>query len=200
MRHIKKNEAAPKFFNFVKKKTPKLWGELHQQDKDIYREACEALLQEQHNMCGYTEVYFRDNIKGNIDHYVKRGIDNRKTFEWNNLIYATIDSTFGASYKDKVIKKEDYKHVFNPITDYPENYFEYSTLGEVYPKSCIDNSHRAKAEKTIEIFNLNDNKLCNQRKSIAIAIYKLKKGNLTNENIIDYLGDVGFDSLKMQLL
>ncbi len=200
MRHINKNQAPPKFSESVKRKLPKQWEELHQQDKDIYREACEALLEEQNNMCGYTEIYFRDNVKRHIDHYIKRDIDNRKTFDWNNLIYATRDSEFGACHKDKVIKKVDYMDIFNPITDYPEEYFEYSYLGEIHPKSDIDASNHAKAEKTIQMFNLNHKSLCLKRQNITIAIESLRKGKMAKEEIIEHLRDGGFDSLKKQIL
>lgn len=200
MRHIDKNQASPQFSNFVKKKLPKQWHELYLQDKDIYKEACEALLEEQSNMCGYTEIYFRDKEKGHIDHYIKRSIDNRKTFDWNNLIYATKDAAYGANYKDKVIKKEDYCNIFNPVTDYPEDYFEYSYLGEILPKHGIDASHYAKAEKTIEMFNLNHKSLCSKRRNAAISIDELKKNKLAKDEIIEYLREEGFDSIKTQLL
>lgn len=201
MRHIDKDQAPPQFSNFVKRKSPKQWVELNDQDQDkeIYKEACKVLLEEQSNMCGYTEIYFRENVKGHIDHYIKRSIDNRKTFDWNNLIFATKDSLFGANYKDKVIKEEDYNNIFNPITDYPEDYFEYSYTGEVNPKSDIDAPNLAKAKKTIEVFNLNDKTLCRRRENVAKSIDELKRGGLSDDDIMEYLSNEGFDSLKMQL-
>lgn len=200
MRHINKNQAPPKFSNFVKRKLPKQWEELHQQDKEIYTEVCEALLEEQNEMCGYTELHFRDNMMGHIDHYIKRDIDNRKTFDWNNLIYAAKDSEFGANHKDKVIKEADYDDMFDPITDYPENYFEYSYLGEIHPKSDIEHPFLAKAKKTIEVFNLNHKTLCLKRKNIAVTIENLKKGEMSKEEIIEHLKEEGFDSLIKQLV
>lgn len=200
MRHIDKKQTSPKFSTFVKKKLPKQWHELYLQDKDIYKEACEALLEEQSNMCGYTEIYFRDKEKGHIDHYIKRSIDNRKTFDWKNLIYATKDDAYGANCKDKIIKIEDYKDIFNPVTDYPEDYFEYTFFGEIHPKSDIDASYSAKAVKTIEMFNLNHKTLCGLRKDFARACENLKNGGFTKEEIREHLRNEGFESLKMQLL
>ena len=188
------------FSNFVKKKSPKKWDELHPGNRDVFKEMCKALLKEQNNLCGYTEIYLGDSKEGHIDHYIKRDIDNSKAYDWENLIYATKDTAFGACYKDQAIRREDYINIFNPVKDCPDDYFEYTYLGEIQPKSDIDAPYRAKAEKTIEMFNLNHKTLCRKRQNVASAVDNLKNGKLTKEKIIEYLREEGFDSIKTQLL
>lgn len=200
MKYINKKQAPYEFSDFVRKNSPKQWKELAVHNHEIYVEACEALLAEQQNLCGYTEIFFRRNLKGHIDHFVKRDIDNRKTFDWNNLVYASLDDAFGARYKDRKIKSEDYNDIFNPVFDNPQEYFEYSLLGDIMPKTGIDSINRKRAEKTIELFNLNDSTLCNRRKDTIIAINSFMSGGMAIKDILDCLGETGFDSLKNQIL
>ncbi len=200
MRHIEKKEAPQAFVDFVKRENPIVWDDIHNAAPIVYTSAREALKAEQNNMCGYTEIYFAEGIKGHIDHFVKREHDPHKTFDWQNFIYATRDDSFGARYKDTKIAKDEYGDILNPVVDHPENYFEYNYLGEILPKEKLSNIDHQKAKRTIELFNLNHPTLCHRRSKMVLSIDSLRNGGLDEGQINEYLTKEGFISLREQFL
>ena len=122
------------------------------------------------------------------------------TFDWNNLIVATKDSNFGANYKDNKsgIQKNNYGNIFNPVIDNVENYFDYTTWGEVTPKTAISEVENQKAIKTIEVFNLNHNSLKDRRKNLISMIGSY--GEIAKIDILAALDKSGFKSVINQTL
>lgn len=90
-------------------------------------------MDDQNYLCGYTEIKLDDNY--HIDHFIKRDIDPRQTFDWQNMIAAVHDSKFGADFKDKTVNKNDYNKrlkkyncILNPVTENMENRFIFQQM------------------------------------------------------------------------
>lgn len=152
-------------------------------------------------MCGYTELPLSEDDKDiHIDHYKKRDLFPRETFDWNNLIVALKSDEFGADYKDNRyhIRKEEYSQILNPATDIAQDYFEYLATGDICPKPKLTLPERLKAEKTIEVFNLNHASLVNRRKDLVRMINAYKE--LPKEVIASCIAPLGFKSLQEQKL
>lgn len=176
------------------------WSDFHRDYKDIFEKSRLVITDERNQLCGYTEIYIKELIYCHIDHYKKRSMFPELTFDWNNLIVATKDSYFGANYKDNKsgIQKNDYGNIFNPVIDNVENYFDYTTWGEVTPKTAISEVDNQKAIKTIEVFNLNHNSLKDRRKNLIrmISCYS----EMAKEEILTALENLGFVSVINQTL
>lgn len=199
MRHIDKNDTPVFFQDFLRRDRPSSWEDLHKAEPPVYKDICLALLEEQDNVCGYTELPLKTDHM-HIDHYHKRALFPEMCFCWDNFIMATMDDDFGARYKDYQINNmETYDEIFNPVTEHPEDYFEYNYLGEIKPKQGLPEMLTNKAVKTIDIFNLNATKLKDKRRNSIIAYNALKKGGLPVQEIIENIKPGGFISLINQL-
>jgi uncharacterized protein (TIGR02646 family) len=87
MQRIIKTEPNFSFSNFIHRNNPQNWEEL---PIDIKNTAKEYILNnEQNGLSGYTEKPVTK--KSHIDHYIKRDINPRLTFDWNNLIVDEIN-------------------------------------------------------------------------------------------------------------
>ena len=201
MRKINKNTPLPNFNGADYNNSCRTWNDFHKNHKEIYEDArLQILTNEQNQLCGYTEIYINELENCHIDHYKKRSMFPQLTFEWNNLIVATKDSEFGANYKDNKsgIQANEYADIFNPVIDDVEDCFDYTTWGEVIPKSKIDEDKSQKAKNTIDVFNLNHNSLKQRRKNLIRMINSYK--DMAKEDILIFLGSSGFLSLLNEIL
>lgn len=201
MRKINKSTPIPGFNGNNFNNSCNNWSDFHEDHKDIFEESRSVILtDEQNQLCGYTEIYINDLKDCHIDHYKKKSMFPELTFEWNNLIVATKDSNFGANYKDNKsgIQKNNYGNIFNPVIDNVENYFDYTTWGEVTPKTAISEVENQKAIKTIEVFNLNHNSLKDRRKNLISMIGSY--GEIAKIDILAALDKLGFKSVINQTL
>ena len=201
MRKINKRTPIPGFNGNNFNNSCNNWSDFHEDHKDIFEESRSVILtDEQNQLCGYTEIYINDLKDCHIDHYKKKSVFPELTFEWNNLIVATKDSNLGANYKDNKsgIQKNNYGNIFNPVIDNVENYFDYTTWGEVTPKTAISEVENQKAIKTIEVFNLNHNSLKDRRKNLISMIGSY--GEIAKIDILAALDKSGFKSVINQTL
>jgi uncharacterized protein (TIGR02646 family) len=199
MRKINKGEPLSEFVDFKKKNPSANWRNFHEDAKDVYVSTREQILiDEQNCLCGYTEIPINDITDAHLDHYLKRDISAKDMFNWDNLIAATNDSDFGAHHKDTVyrIKKEEYQHIFNPVEEAVEDYFDYNLRGEIAPKRELNAVLKAKVEKTVEIFNLQHETLRRRRENIIRQINAYK--DLPKEDIRRILSPLGFVSVVYQ--
>lgn len=199
MRKIHKQAPIQNYSDFVKKQKPKNWDDFHSLGQEVFEETRSTILTvEQFRLCGYTERPINNEKKSHIDHYRKRALFPKLTFDWNNFIVATIDEDFGAKYKDNKYKitKEEYDQIFNPVVDNVQDYFEYTTWGEIKSKEILSDSLKAKALKTIEVFNLKHVSLTIERRNLIkiISCYS----DLSKEEKIQSLKNNGFLSLLEQ--
>lgn len=193
MRRINKGTPYKPFTDFVATNHPIDWAAL---DQTIRRDSRNCMIQnEQECLCGYTELPI-DLDNSHIDHFKKRSLFPRLTFEWSNLVAAIIDDEFGARYKDNThsITIAEYNEIFNPVLENPERYFSYTEWGEIVTKEGIPNDEKEKAEKTITVFNLRHRSLKSRRYAI-IQMIKSCKEQFTKEELLQLFNGQGFKSV-----
>jgi len=144
------------------------------------------LLEEQKLLCAYCEKEIDDNSKNsNIDHFkLKAGhLFPEKTLDYTNLLVSCNTKGRCSDYKDKHVKsKDDYENIVNPITENPDDFFDYLVTGRIV---AIDNN--PKAVFTIDIFQLEQPSLVRQRKEIADSLEHIK--NLSLDEVYDIFGN-----------
>ncbi len=174
------NKKEPDFFRrFLSRNTPESWGELSIEigfDVRTY-----MLMEEQNFQCAYTEIRLEPE-KSHIDHFKKKSLFPNLAFEWENLLTSCNYDYYGARFKDRQIKREQYQNLINPVAEDPQQYFTYSFTGEI----LIDENNE-KAKITRDLFNLNDRSLVEQRKLVAEGIKSMYK-QFTVDELIDYIG------------
>lgn len=203
MRKINKGAPIKEFMDFLNSKpTPSDWdNDFHSLKNAGLSKKCREhiLVFEQDCQSGYTEVPISLEDDSHIDHYKKKGMFKSLTFEWNNFVVDTLDSNFGACYKDRMIKNPSiYNQIFNPITDNVENFITFQENGKIIPKSGIDDNNKRKALKTIEIFNLNHKSLMDRRLELMRIIESYD--SFTRKEIMSFLSEYGFKSVILYKL
>lgn len=166
MKHINKS-AEPQSLIVLNRLKPSEWKSIHElANKHVYEDCLTQCVVDQNNLCGYTEMSLDQGVV-HIDHYIKRDIDPRLTFSWENMIAAVKDYRYGADWKDKHVSHADYdssnkryREILNPIVDSFIDRFQYATDGSIEPLDEQDE----KAKHTIQMFNLNENSLKGRRR------------------------------------
>ncbi|NOZ91078.1 MAG: TIGR02646 family protein [Epsilonproteobacteria bacterium] len=148
---LKITKTKPEFFKkLIKGK--KVWSDIKNRE-----ELNQNLVKEQEGMCAYCESRLKDY---HIDHFFKRDLFPKLTFDYDNLFLSCNCERNCAKFKDRFgLKKEEFFNIFSPI-DINLDEFDYSLTGEILGKT-------AKAKRTIEVFNLNSKSLVEKRKRIS---------------------------------
>lgn len=196
MRRIDKSEEPQSLRSFDKAKHKK-WEEIHNEaNRHMYNDCLQQCIEDQACLCGYTEVPLSKDNR-HIDHYIKRDFAPDLTFCWNNMIAAVKDDDFGADYKDKHVKRNDYNKseccytdILNPVKDEFAGRFRFSADGTIEPSDSQD----IKAEKTIELFNLNEKSLKERRKVQMENVRTYIENDYTKEATLAALTEDGFVS------
>ncbi|MGL5351440.1 MAG: retron system putative HNH endonuclease [Cetobacterium sp.] len=164
----------PKFYkDFKTKHISKInnWDDMndHYEVKQELREY--MLLEEQNFKCPYCESLIYDESEGNIEHIRPKDKFKELYLDYNNFLTScrsaySCDNFKGSKWDENFI---------NPVLENPRDYFTYDLYsGEIIPKSD-DKMIKEKAEKTIEILNLNHNNLKNKRRNFIKMLSKLKR-------------------------
>ena len=177
------NKKEPKFYSdFFLKEKPTEWSELSIKIGEQIRTYILSGLEpdgkneqnnfsEQNFQCAYTEIDIEpESSSSHIDHFCKQSMFPTLKFNWSNLFASTNNESFGAKYKDNKyrIHETDYQYLINPAIENPTDYFEYAYWGDILIKARDKNSKEyQKAKKTIDIFNLNEKSLVEQRLTVA---------------------------------
>ena len=167
--------------------------------KDYHAKWREFILQnEQDGLSAYTELPIKMG-NSHIDHFLKRSLFHNKVHSWENLIVDGIDETYGAKYKDKIIKTcEENTRLLNPIFDDPCMFFKYKVDGRIMSLELLSDADKERAEFTINTFNLNEASLVERRRmlfNIGSQIFR----ELTLEESLEYLNSYGFPSVIEQI-
>lgn len=171
------------------------WNDIHTDaHKHVYDDCILQCMVDQMNLCGYTELCLDNGVK-HIDHYIKRDIDPRLTFDWGNMIVAIKDSRFGADYKDNTVSSveydpiaKQYKHIYNPLVDDLSGKFCFDTNGFMRPLDTED----VKAQATINIFHLNEDSLQAFRRDFMKYVRDMRQGGMSDDDIRKALMGSGF--------
>jgi len=139
------------------------------------------LKEEQNSQCAYTEIRLSPG-SSHVDHFRKQSLFPTLILKWNNLFTSCNSDCYGAKFKDRKIKREDYRYVINPGEDDTRNCFNYSITGEI----LVDENNK-QAQITIALFNLNDYALVEQRKAAAQAVMAMRKQFNVHE-LVEYIG------------
>ncbi len=199
MRKINKQEPIESFIKLSLDYRYSNWEDFVIKQHNVFEESrLTILIDEQCCLCGYTELQIDNERKNHIDHFRKKSLFPKLTFDWNNFIVAKTDDDFGAKYKDNKykIKKEEYDRIFNPVVDNVQDYLEYNLWGEIKPKNGISENIKSKADKTIKAFNLNHNSLKHRRQNLIKQINACCE--YSKEEMHSFFENCGFKSLLEQ--
>jgi len=146
---------------------------------------------EQNFQCAYTELNIEpESSDSHVDHFLKQSIapSPKDIFNWSNLFTAYNSENFGAKSKDKKIKTDDYQYLINPALENPKDYLTYNLLGQILENTEDKKSNQyKKAKTTIELFNLNDRSLTQQRFTVSKQV-KVMYDQLSLEEIKNEIG------------
>lgn len=196
MRKLDKGAPISSFMEFVSRHHPTKWEDV----KDVSRMWREYILEyEQHRLSGYTEEPIRlDN--SHIDHFRKQSLFNSLIFDWRNLIVDGSNETYGAKYKDSIIKTEEENNkLINPADEDASRFFKYGLNGRIEIADGLSEEDRDRAFYTREAFNLNESSLVERRRVIINTIMEPYR-DLTDDMVLEALAAEGFTSVVEQLL
>jgi len=160
-------------------------------ESEIKKLLKKALLEEQENdCCPYCEIEINLN-NSQIEHIKPKDKFPELLIDYDNLIACCLESKRCGNSK---ANKWDELFI-NPVTKNPEDYFEYDIkTGKII--SIFKNGEKyEKAEYTINLLNLNDNRLCEIRKRY---IFEFLSYSNNNKNSLSNF-PVKFPSLRRYL-
>ncbi len=165
---------------------------------DYHRIWRELILEvEQSSLSGYTEEPLKLD-DAHIDHFYKRSLFPNKVHAWDNFIVDSLDDTYGARYKDKLVRNADENvRLINPVTEDPHLFFKYKVDGRIAPLEELSENDKGRAEFTIHSFNLNEASLVERRRSL-LKIFDCY-GDASLEQLLDWLKESGFQSVVEQM-
>lgn len=155
-------QGEPQFFKEFKKKTkPKNWSDY---DYDIKRKLKSFMFEnEQGYVCVYCETKL-DLENSQIEHIKPKDKFPKILDDYSNYLVSCINSKCCGQYKGS---KWDEKFI-NPTLENPFDYLTYDMMtGEIKP-IAKEGIRYEKAERTIEILNLNNKRLCGARKKFIL--------------------------------
>ena len=146
----------------------------------------------QNGFCAYCERKL--NKKKHIEHFRARRDAPKLEYEWDNLFGSCGDhsqpwNTCGI-YKDTRGRPYDADSLIKPDQDDPSLYLRFSSTGNVSPKSTLTGRDRKKAEETIRVFNLNDDKKLVAARRTALKIQLSFYESLINDPSFDSAEEV----------
>jgi uncharacterized protein (TIGR02646 family) len=186
MRKINKSTQPAYFTKAIKKiSTPKqssAWS-CTEISSIRHRLRDHILINEQLSLCVYCEKKINsDRRNSNIDHYKKRSLFPQLTLAYTNLVVSCNSEGRCSRHKDSQ-QLIAYHKVINPVKENPEDYFDYLIAGDIHPKNDLNKTDKAKAEYTIDVFNLNHIGLIQERKKVVYSI-KAYQGQFELEDIL----------------
>lgn len=191
--------SEPEFFTkFKRKEKPKNWDNFN---FEIKRELKNYILENEQKIkkeyyCPYCELEI--NLEESQIEHIKPKDKFPKLFSYyENFVVGCKDrKTCGQAKGNK------WNEMFiNPVIENPNEYFSYDVkTGKIIPlkENGLKNE---KALKTMEILNLNENKLCELRRTYIKEIIRTIK-HLPDDERIDYINNdyFGFPSLNSFLI
>lgn len=146
------------------------------------------LLVMQDERCAYCESAL-DLAEGHIEHFRRKNKDwfPELTFVWDNLYYSCMGNGTCGCHKDRVLEKDQVDMLIDPCKDNPEDYLVFTPDGEVNPRPALSESDRARAELTIDVFNLRHPALCQKRANEIRKYAWMRDSEYSSDEIDEYL-------------
>ncbi len=195
MLNISKAEEPDLLRKYRRKYHPGKWADY---DKENIREQMKTFLLENEqshagvSCCVYCEkTVDADSDGSHIEHIRPKGLFKKHEQDYNNLSVSCGKSgeqakTCGDFKGNKY--SEDFIH---PVEDDPSDFMRHDIMtGKIVPVSD-DRDIRRRAEVTINILNLNHNKLVRFRKTLFVWL----RNSVTNEDDLSYYYKYGFPVL-----
>ena len=188
MLKVNKRSEPEEFTKYKKKNKVVNWKDFTSESEKLLKE---ALLEEQENSCcPYCEIEINLN-DSQIEHIKPKDKFPELLIDYKNLIICCLESRRCGNSK---ANKWDELFI-NPVTENPEDYFKYDIkTGKIIP-IFKEKEKFEKAEYTINLLNLNDNRLCEIRKKY---IFEFLSYSNNNKNSLSNF-PVKFPSLRRHL-
>ena len=188
MLKVNKKSEPEEFTKYKSKNKIINWDSFTVEIKQVLKQ---YLLEEQENSCcPYCEIEI-NLYNSQIEHIKPKDKFPRLLTSYDNLIACCIESKRCGNSK---ANKWDELFI-NPVTENPEDYFKYDIkTGKIIP-IFKEKEKFEKAEYTIDLLNLNDNRLCNIRRKYILEFLSYSSNN--ENNLSDY--PIKFPSLRRYL-
>lgn len=188
MLKVNKKSEPEEFTKYKSKNKIINWDSFSTEIKQVLKQ---YLLEEQENRCcPYCEIEI-NLYNSQIEHIKPKDKFPRLLTSYDNLIACCIESKRCGNSK---ANKWDELFI-NPVTENPEDYFKYDIkTGKIIP-IFKEKEKFEKAEYTIDLLNLNDNRLCNIRRKYILEFLSYSSNN--ENNLSDY--PIEFPSLRRYL-
>ncbi|MDE5795420.1 MAG: TIGR02646 family protein [Muribaculaceae bacterium] len=203
MRQIKRDSAdVGKFNSWAKKKKLRRWQEFSAPSA-TYINAYKATRKyigetEQSHLSAYTEKPL--GAKTHIDHFRKRDLYPKLTFDYANFLADELNDNYGACYKDKdaSVTKATFDgtdRIFNPASENMADVIGFMLNGTMIPKQDLKGDIKKRVTETIRVFNLNHKSLKDTRKYIINLVTSYRKDGFTPDEIKKYMEEYGFPTI-----
>ena len=188
MLKVNKKSEPEEFTKYKSKNKIINWDSFSTEIKQILKQ---YLLEEQENRCcPYCEIEI-NLYNSQIEHIKPKDKFPKLLTEYDNLLACCLESKRCGNSK---ANKWDELFI-NPVIENPEDYFEYDIkTGKIIP-IFKEKEKFEKAEYTIDLLNLNDNRLCNIRRKYILEFLSYSSNN--ENNLSDY--PIKFTSLRRYL-
>ena len=138
------------------------WDNPRFSNTQCYKEVKEELMKMCNNTCPFCFQTYPPELFFEIENFrPKKGNFARPdlTFEWKNLfpIYRYINGLKSDNWDEKLLKPDEDNYL-DYFIYFPEN-------GEIQPKIALDTEQKERAKITINLYGLNEKKLCQMRKT-----------------------------------
>jgi len=188
MLKVNKKSEPEEFTKYKSKHKIINWDSFTTEIKQVLKQ---YLLEEQENSCcPYCEIEISlENSQ--IEHIKPKNKFPKLLTEYDNLLACCLESKRCGNSK---ANKWDELFI-NPITENPEDYFKYDIKTGKIISIFKDGEKYEKAKYTINLLNLNDNRLCNIRRKYILEFLSYSSNN--ENNLSNY--PIKFPSLRRYL-
>ena len=188
MLKVNKKSEPEEFTKYKSKHKIINWDSFTTEIKQVLKQ---YLLKEQENSCcPYCEIEISlENSQ--IEHIKPKNKFPKLLTEYDNLLACCLESKRCGNSK---ANKWDELFI-NPITENPEDYFKYDIKTGKIISIFKDGEKYEKVKYTINLLNLNDNRLCNIRRKYILEFLSYSSNN--ENNLSNY--PIKFPSLRRYL-
>jgi uncharacterized protein (TIGR02646 family) len=176
MRTISKENSPPYHLEQRRLKGTPTHPEKAWQHFSHKEEVRNSLKQQQYCLCAYCEIRLEE-LGEHIEHVMPKSQYPEKTFDYSNLVLSCLDSAILSQYPDdersrghSVGKRDNTRFDPNlfvsPLNPDCQRFFSYELTGEVEPHPALTPAEKTCAEYTIDLLNLNNRRLVQERSRV----------------------------------